>query len=146
MADDSRRASSTEAADRGSASAASAENERAPNTLLNALIGGVVGVVFSFIPFSTVLGGGVAGYLEGGDTTSGAKVGALAGLVTFVPLVFIVLVLLAVMPVMSGPASGFGVQLALWVSVLFVLLVVAVYTVGLSLVGGILGVYVKEEI
>ncbi|MFC7007049.1 DUF5518 domain-containing protein [Halalkalicoccus salilacus] len=49
-----------------------ATQESTPNTPLNALIGGVIGVVLSFIPLSTVIGGTVAGYLEGGDYTSGA--------------------------------------------------------------------------
>jgi hypothetical protein len=37
------------------------EAESAPNTLLNGLIVGIIWVLLSFIPFSTVLGGGVAG-------------------------------------------------------------------------------------
>ena len=121
-----------------------ADTEHAPNTLLNALIGGVIGVVFSFIPFSTVLGGGVAGYLEGGDYTSGAKVGALAGLIAFIPVMLILAIVLFVVPVTVAPNPGF--QLALWVSLLLILLLAAVYTVGLSSLGGVLGVYVKEEV
>lgn len=39
--------------------------------------------MLGFIPFSTVLGGGVAGYLEGGTYDDGAKAGAIAGLVSF---------------------------------------------------------------
>ena len=122
----------------------SADTTRAPNTLLNALIGGIAGTVLSFIPFSTVLGGGIAGYLEGGNSTSGAKVGALAGLVAFVPFVFIIGIVLVFVPVISLPDAG--VQLALWMSILFILLLTAVYTVGLSMLGGVLGVYVKEEV
>nr|WP_310918613.1 DUF5518 domain-containing protein [Haloarcula sp. S1CR25-12] len=40
------------------------------DTLLNAVIGVVASVVLGFVPFSTVLGGAVAGYLEGGTTTA----------------------------------------------------------------------------
>lgn len=119
-------------------------SDRAPNTLLNALIGGIVGVVLSFVPLSTVLGGGVAGYLEGGDSASGAKVGALAGLVAFIPLVFILGIVLFLVPVVAVP--GPRVQLALWVGVLLLVLVAALYTVGFGIIGGILGVYVKEEV
>lgn len=120
-----------------------AGTERASNTLLNALTGGVAGVVLSFIPFSTAVGGGVAGYLEGGGSASGAKVGAPSGLVAFVPFVVIIGVVLAFVPVITVP--GPGVQFALWVSVLFVLPLTAVYTVGLGLLGGVLGAYVKER-
>lgn len=121
----------------------SSEDDRTPNTLLNALIGGVVGVLLSFIPFSTVLGGGVAGYLEGGDSEDGAKVGGLAGLVAFVPFVAIIAVVLLVVPVAPGP--GGGAQVAVWVTVLLIALAAAVYTVGLSVLGGVLGVYLKEN-
>lgn len=143
MPSDSRGDGPTEATTR-TASNGTVDQKHAPNTLLNALIGGIVGVVLSFIPFSTVLGGGVAGYLEGGDYGSGAKVGALAGLVAFLPFVFILGIVLFFVPVISVPDAG--VQLALWVSLLLIALLAAVYAVGLSLVGGILGVYVKEEL
>lgn len=116
--------------------------DRTPNTLLNALIGGIAGVLLAFIPFSTVLGGGIAGYLEGGDSRSGAKVGALAGLFVFVPFVVIIAISLFFVPIV--PPGG-GAQLAVWVTVLMIALVAALYTVGLSLVGGILGVYLKEN-
>lgn len=136
--------SSTDAVGTSATPDESADTNRAPNTLLNALIGGIAGIVLSFIPFSTVLGGGIAGYLEGGDSTAGAKVGALAGLVAFVPFIFIIGIVLVFVPVISLPDAG--VQLALWVSVLFILLLAAVYTVGLSTLGGVLGVFMKEEV
>lgn len=120
------------------------EGERAPNTLVNGLLGGIAGILLGFIPFSTVLGGGIAGYLEGGDSTTGAKVGALAGLIAFVPLVFIIGIVLVFVPVVSVP--GPGVQVALWVSILLVGMVAAIYTVGLGALGGVLGVYLKENV
>ncbi len=141
MTDEEWRDSSNDAAGTGSTTDVPDDTERAPNTLLNAFIGGIAGVVLSFIPFSTVLGGGIAGYLEGGDSRSGAKVGAIAGLVALVPFVFILGIVLVFVPVTSGA----GVQLTLWVSVLLIILFAAVYTVGFSTLGGVLGVYVKEE-
>lgn len=117
--------------------------ERTPNTLLNGLIGGVVAVVLSVIPFSTVLGGGVAGYLEGGDHADGAVVGAIAGGVAFLPLAFLIGIVLLFVPVAGDVGSG--VQLAIWVSVLVVLFLAAVYAIGLSILGGVLGAYVKEN-
>lgn len=86
----------------------------------------------------------MAGYLEGGDYASSAKVGALAGLIAYIPVVLTLAIVLLVVPVTVAPAPGF--QLALWVSLLLILLLAAVYTVGLSSLGGALGVYVKEEV
>lgn len=120
------------------------EDDRAPNTLLNAVIGGLAGIVLAAIPFSTVLGGGIAGYLEGGDSRSGAKVGAIAGLVAFVPFIFLIVLALVFVPVLTVP--GAPIHFALWVSVLLIVLLAALYTVGLSALGGVLGVYVKNEV
>jgi uncharacterized membrane protein len=144
MSDNSGESSATDSIATQSSKDSASETERAPNTLLNALLGGIVGVVLSFIPFSTVLGGGVAGYLEGGSSTAGAKVGALAGLIAFIPFVFILGIVLLFVPVIATP--GPRIQLALWVSILLILLFAALYTIGLSIIGGVAGVYVKEEI
>lgn len=40
------------------------------NTVLNAAIGAAVSVVLTVLPFSPVLGGAVAGYLERGTATA----------------------------------------------------------------------------
>lgn len=143
MSDDSREHSATDSVGDPSSTDEPTETERAPNTFLNALVGGLVGILLSFIPFSTVLGGGVAGYLEGGDSASGAKVGALAGLISFIPFVLILGVVLFFVPVIATPDAG--VQVALWVSILLLVLFAALYTIGLSIVGGVVGVYLKEE-
>ncbi|WP_373189822.1 DUF5518 domain-containing protein [Halolamina sp.] len=134
-------------------SGAGDSTERAPNTLLNGLIGSIVSVLLSFLPFSTVLGGAVAGYLEGGDAADGAKVGTIGGLIAFVPVVLIILVVALFVPVAGmgmqmGTGMGLlggGVALAFWVSLFALLLFAAVYTVGFSVLGGVLGVYLKEN-
>lgn len=118
-------------------------DERAPNTFFNGLIGGVIGVVLSFIPLSTVIGGAVAGYLEGGDYVAGAKVGAIAGLVALIPFLFLIGIVLIWIPLATGPA---GVGIAVWAAVMFALFFGLVYVIGLSIVGGILGAYVKREL
>ncbi|MFC6864722.1 DUF5518 domain-containing protein [Halomicroarcula sp. GCM10025817] len=52
-------------------------------TLRNGAIGGVAGAAFGIVPIvvlvAPLLGGGIAGYLERGDTTRGAIAGAVAG-------------------------------------------------------------------
>lgn len=114
-------------------------SEQAPNTWLNALLGAAVTVFLSFIPFSPVLGGGVAGYLEGGDTTSGGKVGALSGLFAAIPLALIVVAF-------AGFVLIGGSGRAIVVLAFLALVLVGFYTVVLSALGGVLGVYVKEEV
>lgn len=106
---------------------------------LHALVGAVVTVVTSFVPFAPVLGGAVAGYLQGPDTGTGTRVGAVSGLIASVPLAALFVVLFTVMSfgsAVSGEIAGpmFVVFLAGTV-----LLFAAVYTVGLSAVGGYLG-------
>ncbi|SDK67967.1 DUF5518 domain-containing protein [Natronorubrum texcoconense] len=109
-------------------------------TPLNALIGGAAGIVLSFVPGSTLLGGGVAGYLEGGQPADGLRVGALAGLVMLVPFVFFGFLASIFFLGAGGSAPGLG--------VFFVIVLVfgALYTVGLSIVGAVLGIYVKNEL
>ncbi|ELY70472.1 hypothetical protein C488_18700 [Natrinema pellirubrum DSM 15624] len=114
-------------------------------TLLNAVIGAVVGVVLSFIPFSTVLGGLVAGFLEGPDSRQGATVGAIAGAITFLPIAGMGLVVFGILGLgLTGgvPLEGFAlVSIVIAVGGLFALF----YTVGLSLLGGYLGAYLARE-
>lgn len=118
------------------------------DSFLHALIGAVVTVVVSFIPFSPVLGGGVAAYLDEADANGGVRIGAISGVVASVPLLLGSLLLVAVLGffTVGGPGSGavaFGVGGALIVLVFGLLLVL--YTVGLSALGGYLGSYPVDE-
>jgi len=119
------------------------------DSTLHALIGAVVTVVFSFIPFSPVLGGGVAAYLNDADTSDGVRIGAVSGLIATVPLLLFGLLVFAIFGLftISGPGMN---GMALGLGGLFVLLLVAVvavaYTVGLSALGGYLGSYFVGEV
>ncbi|ELZ25794.1 hypothetical protein C475_10054 [Halosimplex carlsbadense 2-9-1] len=112
---------------------------------VNALIGAVVMVVLSWIPFATALGGGVAGYLQQGTRMGGAKVGAVSGLIAAIP-VFGVLGLvfggLGLGAIAGGEALGFVVLGAI---TLFALVVTAAFVAGTGAVGGYLGVYLRER-
>jgi hypothetical protein len=118
------------------------DDDEESNTSLNALVGAVAGVVLSFIPLSTLLGGAVAGYLEGGESSDGLRVGAIAGLMMLVPLVFIVVF---VMLFLTG-AGPRGAPVMFFMMTIVMFLLGAVYTVGLGAVGGYLGVYLKNEL
>lgn len=119
-----------------------AEPEETPNTVLNGVIGGVVtAVATAFLgPFSPVVGGGVAGYLEGGETNDGLKVGAFAGLVALVPFLLFLPLLLFVVPFV-GPRGG----IAFLFVMVFMLSLLGAYIVGFSALGGVLGAYLKRE-
>ncbi|GAB7094825.1 hypothetical protein JCM30237_19780 [Halolamina litorea] len=107
------------------------------NSLLNAVIGAAVTVVFSFAGVSPLLGGATAGYLERRD---GARIGAISGALATLP----VLMFVALAGVLLG-FLGFGNVFNGIVLVLFAALFVGLYVVVLSTVGGVLGVYLAEE-
>lgn len=111
------------------------------NTYVNALLGAVVSVVLSFLPFSPALGGAVAGYLERAD---GIRVGAIAGVFAAIPQFLFLLVFGGVATAFlgfGGDAFAGGFVLLLFVIVVFL----AIYTVALSALGGLVGVYLADE-
>ena len=102
---------------------------------LNAVIGAVVTLLFSFTGFSPVLGGAVAAWLEEGDRSASVTVGALSGALAFVPIVLL-FVGLAV--------SSIGVVASILL-LLFGTLLVGGYVVGLAALGGYLAYYVMKD-
>ncbi|WP_436932132.1 DUF5518 domain-containing protein [Halosimplex halobium] len=112
---------------------------------VNALIGAVVMVVLSWIPFATVLGGGVAGYLQRGTRMEGARIGAVSGLIAAVPVFAVLVLVFSVFSfgaVVGGEAFGAAVFVAI---ALFALAVTAAVVAGTGAVGGYLGVYLRER-
>lgn len=119
------------------------DKEKAPNTLMNCVIGGLAGVILGFIPFSTVLGGAIAGYLEGGSRKDGAKAGAVAGLVAMIPLLMVLAVVSVFTPIIvMGQGGNFRVVAAM----VFFILFAAIYILGFSVLGGVLGIYYREKV
>ncbi|WP_302080497.1 DUF5518 domain-containing protein [Salinibaculum rarum] len=118
------------------------------DTLVNVLIGAAINVFGGpILPFATVIGGAVAGYLHAGSREAGLKVGALAGLVSLVPLLIIGAVLGNVF--LGLFLGGFGVPRAFSgfgvVIIIGIVVSALVYTVVLSAVGGWLGNYVRYD-
>lgn len=120
------------------------------DSFLHALIGAVVTVVVSFVPFSPVLGGGVAAYLSDADANEGIRIGALSGAIASVPLLLFGLLLVFFLGFFAIGGVGHGGAPAFGVGGLLVVLVVGVvavaYTVGLSALGGYLGSYLVDEV
>lgn len=128
---------------------------RSRSGLVNALLGAVVMVVFSWIPFAPVVGGALSGSLEAGErdggrsaSRRGVRVGALAGVLATIPAVLVLAFVGSIVTVgwfgtsMSGgmgPRVSLGLPLFAWGFALFVLVVALVYHVGLSALGGWLG-------
>ncbi|WP_246310136.1 DUF5518 domain-containing protein [Halorarum halophilum] len=113
----------------------------ADDTLKNAAIGAVASIVLFFLPFSPALGGALAGYLQGGDTDEGLRVGALSGAIAAVPLAVLAVLVTAVF-VIAAPGRAALAFVVFFVVVLFVALL---YGVGLGALGGLLGAYLNEE-
>lgn len=116
------------------------------DTFVNAFVGAVVTMVAgAFLPLGPLLGGGAAGYLEGGERSDGVRVGLISGAIALLPTVFLGLFVFGyVVPILMGVGPdprGFSL-----VALLIGGLVVGVgYVVGLSALGGWIGNYVKYD-
>jgi hypothetical protein len=109
------------------------------DTMLNAVIGAAVAIFASFVPFSTLVGGAVAGYLEGGTSSDGFRVGAISGGIQMLLVIVMGAIFLVFFSAVLASAGG---SELIGVGILFFLVaivVAAVYTVGLSALGGWLG-------
>lgn len=113
------------------------------DTGVNALVGAVVSIVLAFLPFSTVIGGAVAGYLQGGQTGDGVRVGALSGAVAALPILFVLFLLTVVVPFVPVPleVAAFG-----YVLLLFAVAMVFAYAIATAALGGALGVHLRDEL
>lgn len=110
-----------------------------------AVLGGFVTVVLSFLPFSPVFGGLLAGYLERGESQRVVSVGALAGLLPLVPIIILMLFvlggLLSGMSAIDQMGAGIVVAVTLLLSIMFM----AVFGGGLGALGGYLGGWFAER-
>jgi len=119
------------------------------DTLVNAIVGALVSAVVGwFLPFGPLFGGIAAGYMQGGDSSDGLKVGAFSGALGLIPALLVGALVFTVVGVLF---LGVGVGEFLAASVVtgfFVVAVIfglAVYFVGFGALGGYIGNYVKYE-
>lgn len=109
--------------------------------LLYGAIGGVASVILVFIPYSTVVGGAIAGYLHGGTIRDGAVVGTVAGVVALLPLILIGILAVTVLGVLGGLAG-----VAIGVVLVLVFGFGLIYVIVLSIIGGIIGSVIRAEL
>ncbi|MDT3434607.1 DUF5518 domain-containing protein [Haloarcula sp. 1CSR25-25] len=118
------------------------------DTLVNAIIGAVATALLSgFVPLAPLLGGGIAGYLEGGKRDDGVRVGLLSGVIGLaISLVFFVVVFVFLAAFLAFVPEALGVFGAMGLLVLVLgTVMTAAYFLGLSALGGWLGNYVKYD-
>lgn len=112
---------------------------------LHALLGAVVTVVTSFIPFSPLIGGAVAGYLHNEGTSRGTRVGFVSGIFASLPLAAVFFFMFTIMSFGSLTTGEFAGPMFVIIMIGLMLLIAAVYILGLSAVGGYLGAMYAES-
>ncbi|NLV07245.1 hypothetical protein GOC83_14010 [Haloarcula rubripromontorii] len=118
------------------------------DTFVNAVIGAVATALLSgFVPLAPLLGGGIAGYLEGGGRDDGVRVGFLSGVIGLaISLVLFAVVFVFLTAFLAIVPDALGVFGAMGLLVLVVgTIMTAAYFLGLSALGGWLGNYVKHD-
>jgi len=105
--------------------------------------GAAVTVVLSVLPFSPLVGGAVATNRRADGYVTGFGVGALSGIVAAVPLLALFVPALAVVGLLGYgiPPSSPGYDV--FIAIVFGLF--GLYTVGLSALGGIGGVWARRH-
>jgi len=110
-----------------------------------AVLGAVATAVLSFVPFSPILGGGLAGYLEQPTSGRSVSVGALSGFLAMIPA----LLLLGFVTI--GMYSGFatvqeaGLGFVVVAGMFFGVLILSAYGAGLGALGGFAGGRLAEN-
>ena len=119
------------------------------DTLTNAIVGALVSAVVGwFLPFGPLFGGMAAGYMQGGDTSSGLKVGSISGALGLIPALLVgglVFVVISFFFLGVGATEFLAASFVTGFLVVVVLFGLAVYFVGFGALGGYIGNYVKYE-
>ncbi|MHB9287024.1 DUF5518 domain-containing protein [Halobacteriales archaeon Cl-PHB] len=105
----------------------------------SAVLGAVVSGVLSFVPFSPVLGGAAAGYLEQPTSDRTVAAGAASGLVAMAPVMVITAFVLVGVSLGLLAADLSGLALLVGVVILLTIAFVAAVGAGLGALGGYVG-------
>lgn len=111
--------------------------------LFNGGVGAAVTLALSMVPFSSLAGGAVAASGTEGRYGSGIAAGFVAGLFAMIPLLALFVPSLAI-----AGRFGFGIAPSSPAYDLYLALVFAfflLYTVGLSVVGGVAGIWIRDR-
>ena len=133
----------TTTAQSNESNANSAPKNRPAGIFRDGLVGGVVAFLLAFLPLSTVLGGGIAGYLQARHREGAiARAGALAGGIAYLPHIMVG-TYLTIAPDFVPPGPDIGLPPA------YLLVGIigfgVIYAIGLGVLGGLLGGYVRRE-
>jgi hypothetical protein len=110
-----------------------------------AITGGAASAVLSFIPFSPIVGSGLAGYLGHQDTGHSTSVGAFSGFLYVLPgLVILLFLTIGVFVGLSNVGEA-GIGYVLFAVMLLVMLIVSAYGAGVGALGGFLGGRLAED-
>lgn len=113
------------------------------SALVAVAVGATITVALSFVPFSSVLGGVAAASRREGGYGWGLGVGTAAGVAAALPLGILFAAAFALVAFLGlgvpPSAPAYDLYLAI-VALLFLL-----YTVGLSALGGVVGVWIREN-
>lgn len=115
------------------------------NFLANAVYGALVSALTGFIPFSPVLGGAVAGYLERGESRRTVAVGAVSGLLLSVPVVVFLAFLFVGLALASVSVGAGGFAAVLAILMVIGLGITALFGAGLGGLGGLVGGKLAED-
>jgi hypothetical protein len=119
------------------------------DTLINAIVGALVSAVVGwFLPFGPLFGGMAAGYMQGGDSSEGVRVGAISGALGLIPALLVgglVFVVVGALFLGVGVGEFLAASFVTGFLVVVILFGLAVYFVGFGALGGYIGNYVKYE-
>ena len=110
-----------------------------------AVTGAATSAVLSFIPFSPLVGSGLAGYLGHQDTGHSTSVGAFSGFLYILPGLSILLFLTIGLFVGLSDIGETGLGFVVFAVMLLVMLIVAAYGAGIGALGGFIGGRLAED-
>lgn len=111
----------------------------------HAVVGAVVSAVLAFVPFSTTVGGGVAGYLERGHSGRVVSVGTLSGVLAVAPVVLFGLFVCVGLALATARTGRTGLAVVIGIASVLGLATAATIGVATGAIGGYVGGALAER-